>query len=46
MSKPSPEDELIAAMSSNPVLIERPIAISGDGAVAGRAPDSILALLS
>lgn len=41
-----PEDELIAAMVANPILIERPVAVAGDRAVIGRPPENVLALLS
>ncbi len=37
---------LIAAMVANPAVIERPIALSEDGARLGRPPDRVLELLS
>ncbi len=45
LSKTTPEDALIAAMAANPILIERPLAISGDKAAIGRPPENLLALL-
>ncbi len=38
-------DELLDAMASHPVLIQRPIVIVGDRAVVARPPDRLLALL-
>jgi len=38
-------DELIAAIVSNPILLERPIVVAGDRAVIGRPPENVLALL-
>jgi arsenate reductase len=36
---------LVEAMASNPILIERPIAISPAGARIGRPPEEVLFLL-
>lgn len=36
---------LVQAMAEHPILIERPIAISGDRAVVGRPPENVLDLL-
>jgi len=38
-------DQLIEAMINNPILIERPIVISGNKAVIGRPPEKILDIL-
>ena len=38
-------DVLIAAMVQNPILIERPIVISGGRAAVGRPPESVLEIL-
>lgn len=39
------DEQLIAAMVSQPKLIERPILVAGDKAVVGRPPKSILEIL-
>lgn len=36
---------LIAAMTDNPLLIERPVVLRGDHAVLGRPPENVLSLL-
>jgi len=38
------ETALLKAMTENPVLIERPIFVSGDRAAIGRPPESVLEL--
>lgn len=45
LSKDSPDDQLIKAMTENPILIERPIAIKGGKAVIGRPPETVKTLL-
>jgi arsenate reductase len=45
LSSDTPEDELISAMASHPILIERPIIISANQAVIGRPPENALALV-
>ena len=39
------EDELLALMVENPILIERPIVVAGDKAALGRPPESVLKIL-
>jgi arsenate reductase (glutaredoxin) len=39
------EDALIAAMVENPIVIERPIVVSGGKAALGRPPEAVLAVL-
>ena len=39
------EEALIAAMIENPILIERPIVVSGKHAAIGRPPEKILEIL-
>jgi arsenate reductase len=39
------EDALIRAMSENPILIERPIVVTGKGAALGRPPENVLEVL-
>jgi len=39
------DDELLALMVKNPILIERPIVVSGDKAAMGRPPEAVLKIL-
>ncbi len=39
------EDQLIAAMVADPILIERPIVLSGGKAAVGRPPEAVLSVL-
>lgn len=39
------EDELIQAMVDHPILIERPIVVTGKGAALGRPPENVLSIL-
>jgi arsenate reductase (glutaredoxin) len=39
------EDQLIAAMVRNPIIVERPIVVSGGKAALGRPPEAVLAVL-
>jgi len=39
------EDALIAAMARNPVIVERPIVVSGNKAALGRPPEKVLTVL-
>ena len=39
------EDQLIAAMAANPIVVERPIVVSGGKAALGRPPETVLAIL-
>lgn len=45
LSAESSEDELIAAMHQNPILIERPVVIVEDRAAIGRPPELVLPIL-
>jgi arsenate reductase len=39
-------EELVEAMVSHPILIERPVAIQGDWATIGRPPERVLRIFS
>ena len=39
------EDALIEAMAENPIIVERPIVVSGQKAVLGRPPETVLSVL-
>src|SRR3984893_13445500 len=39
------EDQLIAAMAKNPIIVERPIVVSGGKAALGRPPEAVLKIL-
>jgi arsenate reductase len=46
LDKPSlSDDQIIAGMVKNPIVIERPIVVSGARAVLGRPPESVLKIL-
>ncbi|WP_424831064.1 arsenate reductase (glutaredoxin) [Ruegeria sp.] len=45
LTKAAPEDALIKAMAENPILIERPVGITGTKAAIGRPPEALLDLL-
>ena len=45
LSAQSTNEEILNALVENPILIERPINISGDRAVIGRPPDNVTSLL-
>ena len=40
------KEQLLDAMVQHPILIERPIVVSGNKAVLGRPPDNVLEILS
>jgi arsenate reductase len=39
------EDQLIAAMAKNPLIVERPIVVSGGKAALGRPPENVLKVI-
>jgi arsenate reductase (glutaredoxin) len=39
------EEALIAAMARNPIIVERPIVVSGSKAALGRPPEKVLTVL-
>ncbi|MEX0350322.1 MAG: arsenate reductase (glutaredoxin) [Paracoccaceae bacterium] len=45
LSKQDPDEVLLTAMSENPILIERPLAICGGRAAIGRPPEALLDLI-
>ena len=45
LTRESPEAELMEAMAAHPILIERPLGISGCRAVIGRPPEALMELL-
>lgn len=45
LSKTSPDEDLLAAMVSHPILIERPIAVKDGKALIGRPTEALATLL-
>lgn len=45
LTRDSPPETLFAAMAANPILIERPIAMTTTSAVIGRPPEALLTLI-
>ena len=45
LTRDSDDETLLAAMADNPILIERPIAITATRAAIGRPPEQVLDLL-
>ena len=45
LSVESTNEQILDALVANPILIERPIVISGDQAIIGRPPENVLLLL-
>lgn len=39
------EDQLVAAMAKHPIIVERPIVVSGGKAALGRPPENVLKVL-
>jgi len=39
------EDQLLAEMVKNPIIVERPIVVSGQKAAIGRPPEAVLSVL-
>jgi len=39
------EDQLIAAMATHPIIVERPIVVSGGKAALGRPPENVLKVI-
>jgi arsenate reductase (glutaredoxin) len=39
------EDQLIAAMAKHPIIVERPIVVSGGKAALGRPPENVLKVI-
>lgn len=45
LDRDSGDDELLRALASEPILLERPILVTGTGAVVGRPPERVLDLV-
>ncbi len=45
LSKDDPDEVLITAMAANPILIERPLVLTGGKAALGRPPEAVLDLI-
>jgi arsenate reductase len=45
LTRDSATETLLTAMAANPILIERPIAMTGTRAVIGRPPEALLTLI-